>query len=99
MRHYESIGRLSGAMLEAARSGDWDNLADVQRACAETVDVLRSLPESPLDTGQHQRKSTIIRKVLAEDAEVRDLAQPRIAELDLLLRGIQAQRNLGQAYR
>jgi flagellar protein FliT len=99
MQHYESIGRMSASMLEAARSGDWDSLAEVQQNCAEAVDALRQLPEPQLDAGQRQRKTEIIRKVLAEDAQVRDLTQPRMAELDLLLRGIQAQRNLGQAYR
>jgi flagellar protein FliT len=99
MRLYESIGELTAQMLAAARNGDWDDLADVQNRCTEAVDALRTLPAPELDAGQRLRKTAIIRKVLAEDAEVRSLTQPRMAELDLLLRGIQAKRNLGQAYR
>jgi flagellar protein FliT len=99
LQHYESISRLSEEMLAAARSGDWDNLAEAQRNCASAVDALRALPQPELDAAQVQRKTQIIRKVLAEDAEVRALTQPRLAELDVLLRGIQVQRNLGQAYR
>lgn len=99
MQHYESIGALSAAMLAAARNGDWDDLVAVQQHCACRVDALRALPEPVLDTPQRQRKLEIIRKVLAEDAQVRDLTQPRLAELDQLLRGMTTRHNLGQAYR
>lgn len=99
MHHYETISQLSSSMLAAARERDWDKLIAVQQHCADSVDRLRTLPEPVLDALQRQRKTEIIRKVLAEDAQVRNLAQPWLAELDHLLRGFQAQRNLGQAYR
>jgi flagellar protein FliT len=99
MQQYESISRLSAAMLAAAQDGHWEDLIEAQQYCAEIVDALRALPESALDTAQQRRKFEIIRKILAEDAKVRDLTQPRMAELDHLLRGYQAQRNIGQAYR
>ncbi|MEI6300721.1 MAG: flagellar protein FliT [Betaproteobacteria bacterium] len=99
MRHYESISVLSAAMLAAARNGDWDDLVAVQQHCADSVDALRTLPEPVLDSSQRQRKLEIIRKILAEDAQVRNLTQPRLAELDRLLRGMKTQHKLGQAYR
>ena len=70
-----------------------------QQHCAATVDMLRRTNDTDLDATQLQRKQEIIHRVLAEDAEVRSLAEPWMAELDRLLRGFRLQRDVGRAYR
>jgi flagellar protein FliT len=99
MQCYESIAELSAQMLDAARERQWDELVLMQQQCAQTVDRLRKSPEPQYDASQLRRKFDILRKVLAEDAEVRALTEPWLAELDNILRGLRARRNLGQAYR
>lgn len=99
MQHYETIGELSARMLASARGSDWDGLAEAQQRCASAVDSLRQSGSAELSGAQQRRKHQIILKVLAEDAEVRSLAQPWMAELDSLLHGYKMKRDVGQAYR
>ena len=99
MHHYETIGELSAAMLAAARNSDWDGLAEAQQRCASAVDWLRVSGSPALNAQQRQRKHEIILRVLAEDAEVRSLAEPWMAELDQLLHGFKMNRDIGRTYR
>lgn len=79
---YERIARLTAAMLEAARSSQWEALLELETKCkaafAELVNaepVLTATPEAA------RRKAELIRQVLADDAEIRNLVDPWMAEL------------------
>jgi flagellar protein FliT len=87
-------------MLDAARASDWDALIEHEKSCAQVIDALRAAGAGlRLDPDSLERKRAIIRRVLAEDAEIRRLTQPWLGRLEDLLRTSTTQRRLGDTYR
>ena len=73
-------------MLEAARHGDWDQVLALECACAVLIAQLRhSAATTPLGADEAQFKSCILQRILVNDAEVRRLAEPWLADIDDLL--------------
>lgn len=100
LSHYESVAAASGDMLEAARRQDWDALAEAERRCAAVIAVLKaSDAEARLDEDKRPRKAEIIRRVLADDAEIRRLLAPRLRELEQLLGAGRTRRRVDEVYR
>jgi flagellar protein FliT len=101
LSYYESIGRVSEMMLCAARAGDWNALIDAEHCCAALIARLQLIDPGTgdLDAPGLRRKEQIIRRVLAEDAEIRDITQPWLHELDLQLGTAQRRRAAESAYR
>ncbi len=97
--HYESVATASAEMLEAARRQDWDALVSAERRCAGIISLLKTRGESPLDERGRERKAEIIRRVLADDAEIRRLLDPRMRELERLLTGAVTRKRVNNAYR
>jgi flagellar protein FliT len=94
---YEAIGAASRRMLEATRAADWDGLLGAEADCAALIAQLRARAQPPAPA-ERQRKDKIIRRVLADDAEIRDRLHPRLAELDALLRGADRRRLVQRSY-
>lgn len=98
--YYESISAASGRMLRAAQEGDWDELVEQEKACARLIEALRaSGTERHLSEDSLKRKGVILRKVLADDAEIRRLVEPRLNRLEQLLHSSANARRLGDTYR
>jgi len=96
---YEKISTASTRMLAAASNGDWDALIAAESDCSAIVNRLQVLGENgPLSDDGTRRKMRIIRKVLAEDAQIRMLTQPWLNTLESLLRGQVSQRRLRDMY-
>ncbi len=88
LNYYEAIERASMDMLEAARIGDWDQVVKLEGACAVLISQLRSAAtQKPLDSEEVQLKSRIMQRILVNDAEIRNLAEPWLEDLDQLLAG------------
>lgn len=76
---YERIAGITAAMLAAARASQWDALLELENECrAAFAQLSNAGPASPDDA---QRKALLIRQVLADDAEIRHLVEPWLAEL------------------
>lgn len=96
---YEAILAVTGEMLNAARSAEWDRLIERERACRVLVEWLKQQPEISLhDPAVRERRAEIIRKVLADDAEIRNITEPQIAKLSTLLETHRCERNVRSAY-
>jgi flagellar protein FliT len=99
LQDYESISRLTGKMLQAAREGEWERLTTLERECRTIVDGLRSLPAEGHDGPAFaQRKLEILRKILADDAAIRNLTEPWMAQLASVLDGASNARKVRAAY-
>lgn len=99
LSHYESVAAVSGDMLEAARRQDWVGLAEAERRCAAAIALLKaSDAEARLDPDKRPHKAQIIRRVLADDAEIRRLLDPRMRELEHLLGAGKTRRRVDEAY-
>ncbi|GAB5098775.1 flagellar protein FliT [Caballeronia sp. LP006] len=83
--HYEAIAALSGQMLAAARSGEWSELKTMQGRYRELIERLKDVDTgSELDDTARARKLDLVKKILADDAAIRDLSSPSLARLSAL---------------
>jgi flagellar protein FliT len=83
---YEGLARTTGHMLDAALDGRWDDLVALERQCAQLIETMSALEtEDPLPQGLRQRKAAMIRKVLADDAAIRNITEPWLQQLGSML--------------
>ena len=96
---YENVATITGNMLEAARSGNWELLERLEHDCSSRVQTLRE-NEIPFDlpTDMRDKKIRIIKKILADDKEIRDLTEPWMAQLSDLMKNSSTTRKLSRAY-
>lgn len=88
LNYYEAIERASADMLQAARAGDWDQVVKLEGACALLISQLKHAASvKQLDTEEAQLKSRIMQRILINDAEIRQLAEPWLEDLDGILAG------------
>ena len=88
LNYYEAIERASQDMLEAARGGNWDEVVKLESACAVLIAQLKhAAAQRPLESEEAKLKSRIMQRILVNDAEVRQLAEPWLEDLDALLAG------------
>jgi flagellar protein FliT len=88
LHFYEAIERASADMLQAARSGDWEQVVRIEGACVLLIGELqRSARSGHLSRDDAQRKARIMHRILLNDAEVRQLAEPWLDRLDELMAG------------
>lgn len=96
---YETLSKLTGDMLLAAKQGEWDRLTELERHCRVPLNQLISHAAAvKLNDSERQRKLEVIRKILADDAQIRELTEPRLTKLLSLLRGSDTARKLAKTY-
>lgn len=96
---YETVAVITDQMLVAARNGDWDHLVALESRCASHVESLKAgEPPAPLTGVNRERKVSIIKKILADDREIRNLTEPWMAQLSQLISSTGNERKLSQAY-
>lgn len=96
---YENMADITGQMLAAARTGDWDLLVALESRCSSQVQKLRSHePLPPLTGPVREQKVRIIRQILADDREIRNLTEPWMARLSVMINSKGTERKLSQAY-
>ena len=97
---YAEIALLTRRMLAAARGSDWDALVGLERDCSGHFARLLQRPfEQPDDDAYRSRKAALIRGILDDDAAIRLLVEPWLAQLAQLIGNTQQQTRLQQAYR
>jgi flagellar protein FliT len=99
VERYPRMADASGRMLSAARADDWDEVCKVERECADLVTELSRMGDlAPLDPTLRAQKLELMKKVLADDAEIRLLSQPWLRKLDTMMRGPATIDRLKRAY-
>ncbi|MBH9552751.1 flagellar protein FliT [Inhella gelatinilytica] len=84
LSYYEAIEQASAQMLQAARVGDWDEVVRMEGACAVLISQLKSAADSQsLTASEAPLKAKIMQRILLNDAEIRQLAEPWMDELGL----------------
>lgn len=85
---YEAIEQASTDMLAAARSGNWDEVVKLEGACVLLISQLKhAAAQRPLGDEEIQIKTRIMQRILVNDAEIRQLAEPWLEDLDQILAG------------
>jgi flagellar protein FliT len=98
LNYYEAIERASADMLDAARDGNWDEVVKLEGACVLLISQLKHAAQEPkpaaVDTAAAaaaaeaaKLKSRIMQRILVNDAEIRQLAEPWLQTLDEALEG------------
>jgi len=88
LNYYEAIERASQDMLEAARVGNWDHVVKLEGACALLISQLKhAASRQGLGPEESQLKTRIMQRILVNDAEIRQLAEPWLEDLDNLMQG------------
>jgi flagellar protein FliT len=87
IEHYEAIAAASQTMLAAARLEDWDEVARQEDRCRGLIARLQQAAEGSPEAVDNRRRFAILRAVLADDAEIRERAEPWLRELELMLAG------------
>ena len=95
LTYYEAIERASADMLAAARVGNWDEVVKLEGACVLLISQLKHAAQQLVDDSASaentmaldlaKAKSRIMQRILINDAEIRQLAEPWLDDLDDLL--------------
>jgi flagellar protein FliT len=72
---YENIAGLSTQMAAAARMGDWDGVGKLEAQCTNAARATATGVPA-LDGAPRLRKIDLLKQILANDREIRDLADP-----------------------
>jgi flagellar protein FliT len=92
------MAEISGRMLGAARESDWDRFIAEEKRCRELVAELQARAEANLSEAERGRKFALLRKMLSDDAEIRNLVDPRMKNLQDMLASSGNHRRLGESY-
>jgi flagellar protein FliT len=93
---YEAIATASGRMLDAARAANWDALVSAESDCTALISEARDLRNAcDCSAAGESRRLSALRKVMADDAEIRALMQPWLSKLDRALTGKPGKPRLG----
>lgn len=88
---YEEIAQITAEMVLVVRAQNWDRFAELEAYCAENVAALCAQDhKKPLTAAALQNKVASIKKILADDREIRDLIDPWMARLSFVLNGYAA---------
>ncbi len=95
LSYYEAIERASADMLAAARAGNWDEVVKLEGACVLLISQLKHEAQRPdaaagasaAEVEAAKNKSRIMQRILVNDAEIRQLAEPWLQDLDDTLAG------------
>ena len=98
IENYEFLSSLTAQMREAAVHSQWDNLVELEKQCSQRVACIKPLDAAPLDESTRLRKVALIRKILADDAEIRNRTEPWMAQLQRIMKSVGQERRLLDAY-
>ena len=96
---YESVADNTGKMLAAAKTQNWEELTRLETNSAQYIQILRNTEElKPLSGADLEKKIASIKKILADDREIRNLVEPWMTKLSTMLNSTGRAQKLSQAY-
>ena len=101
IQFYAAIATQSAAMLCAAQSGDWDSLCQAEEHCSVLIHELQILKETQaaqLNEEERIKHINYLKKILADDAAIRDITEPRLRQLEEFLRASTNTQKLSNSY-
>jgi len=86
--YYQALEKASADMLSAAREANWDQVVKLEGACVLLIAQLKQAANgAALAPADVQTKGRLMQRILLNDAEIRNLAEPWLEDLDRLLTG------------
>lgn len=97
--NYESLSAITSKMREAAIQGEWDRLVDIEKQCSNHVSSMKPVDTAvALDESSRQRKISLIKKILADDAEIRNRTTVWMGQLQRIIQSNRQEQRLVKAY-
>lgn len=86
LEHYQEIADVTGDMFASAQAGDWASVLSLGLHYCELVEDLKAIKRSvDMDETTRSKKHELLVRILANDANTRDLAVPQMARMGELL--------------
>lgn len=98
LTQYEAIAALTENMANQARNNEWDQVIELSHDYIAAIDLLKQSPPLDANDTDNEAKQNLITRILADDAEIRDLAAPELERLGGLLGTVKRQQDVVQAY-
>ncbi len=97
---YERLQACSERMLSYAREADWEALIEVQGDYLAEVETLHRVEDEQmvLDRDAQGRKADLLKQIIEQDQEIRQLLMDRRQELAQLILGSRQQLTLSRTY-
>ena len=97
---YEEIAQITSQMLITAKDKNWVRMQELEISCAVLINKIKSTNENVVPFGPaYQRKIVSIKKIMANDLEIRKMAEPWMAKIDGLMQSSKEQQLLLRRYR
>ena len=99
IENYEFLSSITAQMRMAATHGQWDQLMELEKQCSQHVEIMKTHDiDIPSNESTRLRKVELIRKILADDAEIRNHTEPWVAQLQRIMHSAGQERRLQQTY-
>lgn len=99
IHNYESLSVITSRMRDAAVHGEWDALVGLEEQCSRHVATMKAADAATaLDETSRQRKIQLIKKILADDAEIRNRTEAWMGQLQRLMQSNRQEQRVHQAY-
>lgn len=98
IQKYETISLLTADMRIAAEQGEWDKLIELEQQCGQQISGLKEVDAQELNEADRLRKVALIRKILADDAEIRRHTEAWMAQLQHIMQSTRQELRLNQTY-
>ncbi|EPC9992670.1 flagella biosynthesis regulatory protein FliT [Enterobacter ludwigii] len=95
---WHALHALSVSMLNLAHSGKWDELIEQEVNYVQLVERIAHNPISPNNTFQTEQAKDLLKRVLANEAELKELLQMRMKELRGLIDTTGKQQSVTSTY-
>ena len=97
---YTTVSGITTQMLAAASSGDWEQFTELEVLCSGQVKRLQKDedPRQILSSEERAKKVKLIKKILADDRKIRDITEPWMAKLSLMMTSASAEKKLAHLY-
>jgi flagellar protein FliT len=97
--NYESLSVLTEQMREAAVQGEWDQLIDLEQRCSLHVAAMKPADAvAVLDEPSRQAKIRLIKKILANDADIRSRTVEWMGQLQRIIQSNRQEQRLQHTY-
>ena len=83
---YRALECACREMLDAARAGDWDEVARIEDSTRGLIDAIRARGAgAPMSRETLREKFALLRRIVQLDAQIRHLAHPWQRDIDRML--------------
>lgn len=97
--NYELLSLLTAQMRDAAMHGEWKQLVQLEQQCSRHVVTMKAAnAEAELDEPARQRKIQLIKKILVDDAAIRNRTEKWMGQLQRIMQSNRHEQRLQQTY-